>query len=64
MSKSINVEITTKEQRDDLIRQLKEMSFDKEVKSWEDLGYISGWYVNSNSAIQSAKTQKTFDFEN
>jgi hypothetical protein len=36
MSKSINVEITTQEQRDQLIEQLKEMSFDKEVNSWED----------------------------
>ena len=43
--KTINVEIKTEKERDNLIKQLQEMEFKKEVKSWEDLEEIKGWEI-------------------
>jgi hypothetical protein len=68
MSKSINVEITTQEQRDQLIEQLQEMSFDKEVKNWEELNNIQGWFTNNMSNVRYATTDtlsvNLYDYRN
>lgn len=49
----INVEVKTKEQRDELIKQLQEMEFKKELpKSWEDIGLVCGFWIHSDSEVK------------
>lgn len=51
-NKILNVEITTEEQRNELVKQLQEMEFKKELpKSWEGLGYVKGFWVDEDSQI-------------
>ena len=51
-NKILNVEITSEEQRNELVKQLKEMEFKKELpKSWEELIEITGYWVDDDSDI-------------
>ena len=51
-NKILNVEITTEEQRNELVKQLQEMEFKKELpKSWEDLESLEGYWVDDDSDI-------------
>ena len=53
-NKILNVEITSEEQRNELVKQLKEMEFKKELpKSWEQLNEIKGVYIDEDSLINS-----------
>ncbi len=50
--RTINVEIKTQEERDNLIKELQQMEFKKEVKSWKDLEKVEGYWVDDESDIQ------------
>lgn len=53
-NKMLNVEITTEEQRNELVKQLQEMEFKKELpKSWEELKTIEGCYIQSDSSLKN-----------
>lgn len=53
-NKILNVEITSEEQRNELVKQLQEMEFEKELpKSWEELKTIEGCYVKSDSSLKN-----------
>ena len=51
-NKILNVEITTEEQRNELVKQLQEMEFKKELpKSWEEIKEVKGYWVDEDSGI-------------
>lgn len=55
----INQEITTEQQRRDLIKELQNLEIKKEIsKSWEDLGRVEGYYVNGLSDIDDVHNIK------
>lgn len=55
-NKILNVEITTEEQRNELVKQLQEMEFKKELpKSWEELETVSGFYIGLSSETYRLK---------
>lgn len=49
----LNIEVKTEDQRNELIKQLQEMEFKKELpKSWEHIQCISGFYIDEYSVIK------------
>ena len=49
----INIDINNKEQAEDLIKQLSELTFKKEpVKRWEDLKRVEGWIIPTYACIE------------
>jgi hypothetical protein len=54
-NKILNVEITSEEQRNELIKQLQEMEFKKELpKSWGELEILKGFWIDDDSDIRTA----------
>jgi hypothetical protein len=52
-NKILNVEITTEEQRNELVKQLQEMEFKKELpKSWEELEGLKGYWIDEDSVTR------------
>lgn len=52
--KELKITINNEQERDDLIKELKGLKFDKPLpKKWEDLESIEGFYINEDSAIIS-----------
>lgn len=48
----LNITIETKEQRDEAIKQLQEMTFKKELpKSWEKLERVSGYWISERGDL-------------
>lgn len=55
-NKILNVEITTEEQRNELVKQLQQMEFKKGLpKSWEELETVSGFYIGLSSETYRLK---------
>lgn len=48
----LNIEVKTEDQRNELIKQLQEMEFKKQLPSrWEELEAVRGFYIDDESSI-------------
>lgn len=60
----IKLEITTKEQAEDLIKQLSEFVENEPVKRWEDLKKVIGYAIDENSRILSVNWHNSKERKN
>ena len=65
MNRILDVEITTEEARDALIKKLQEMQFKKDpAKTWEELETVDGFWIGSSSTIFTQPAITTRDLGN